>query len=716
MSKLAADIVVDTLRKKPNAVIGITAGQTPIGMYKELVERHKRGEVDFSEAIFVQPDSYILDPAHPQSFRSYLFSQFFSMVNAKEGNIHLLEPGREDNLEEYCRQYEKLLKDNPVDIMILGIGSGFYENGILKGGHIGFNEPGSQKFSRTRVVGLAHNTRKDAVKAFKSIDSVPEKAVTMGIETLLSSKNILLLANGIHKANVVRAMLEGEVTPNVPASFLQKHDSTLVILDKFAATELKKTPKTKPGKSPEDALKVITASTHLHGLLEKGFTLIDYFTGYDEVRAEFMFERLADNPESTARRDLEALVNQGILTVDKSAKSYKYKYILEGKNTRDALKVIMSSTFLEIRMKDPGGFTVGEYLWAYRVKRELQRYTELEPLGRYPRSKARRYLKKLVEKGILTVDKSNKAHKYTLIKIDAAQTRDHAKGQSEPDKDTSEKNQKTHRKTAPKPLMEKADQPGKTDTLDKINSYYGKFIESNVDLISTLLGESREKILLRVPIEIIETVGVENIKSFLSAFQKSRNGYVELYSSKNSSGEVSDVHDIIEKALPEYLTKKKNRSRTNTITVFPVSKDEEISQATIRTKVGLKSTDTILSPMGLQQDPAGLIRSTLLGLSMVYIARQKEGLEEIDEDFLKKTENFLRETAVQYEKLCISQGIEGFNLKTEDIIKAIIDIATGNNPRRVIGALKKLIDLLPITPIDVEELRKIHEHAARRFA
>ncbi|MFC1480307.1 6-phosphogluconolactonase [Candidatus Omnitrophota bacterium] len=182
----------------------------------------------------------------------------------------------------------------------------------------------------------------------------------------------------------------------------------------------KKEPVTAPGKSPEDALKVITSSTHLKGLLarpeESWFELDNYFDAYNEVRAEFMFEPLARHWESTARRDLKALVDHGILAVDKRDKPYKYKYILPGKNIKDALQVIVSSTFLAIRREDAGGFTVDEYLWAYKVKRELQRYSELEPLGENPESAATSHLEKLVEKRVLTVDKSGEEHKYELMK------------------------------------------------------------------------------------------------------------------------------------------------------------------------------------------------------------------------------------------------------------------------------------------------------------
>lgn len=229
------------------------------------------------------------------------------------------------------------------------------------------------------------------------------------------------------------------------------------------------------------------------------------------------------------------------------------------------------------------------------------------------------------------------------------------------------------------------------------------YVEENKDLITTLLADSSEDLLLRVPVEIIELIGIANTKDFLGSFQSSPNGYLELYY-MSGNDKVSDTvyqkYGLKREALPEGFKK----TRCNTITVFPALRGEEVSSMTILTRLGdmdIRPTDTILSPAGLQNDLAGLVRSTIFGLKIMHIARQQKELGEIDDDFLS-------ETVDCYKELCKTQNIKGFNLTKQDIIS----IASGS-ANQLITALNKIIKLLPIQPVDTEELRYIYEYAKK---
>jgi hypothetical protein len=228
------------------------------------------------------------------------------------------------------------------------------------------------------------------------------------------------------------------------------------------------------------------------------------------------------------------------------------------------------------------------------------------------------------------------------------------------------------------------------------------YIKQNETLFKDMLGENKLYVLLRVPIEAIRGVGKDNIRNFLTTFQEAHNGYLELYS-------ISGIGEIDEGVYREYGLQKKpmpkdfRRTRENTITLFPVVKGEEIDESTIVSKLGslnLTVKDTILSPIGREHDPAGLIRATILGLKIMDIARQiKEGRaidkDTVHIDILNKLRN-----------VCDMDDFKNFDLTPDDIIA----LASGNI-NSILIALKKLIKLLPITPINAEELRQIYEHA-----
>jgi len=245
MSRDAAEIIANQIINKPDSVIGLATGSTPIGMYDELIRMFKRGLINFSKVVTFNLDEYWPMPRNsPYSYHFYMKYYFFNHVNIKEENIHIPNGEVEiSKINEYCEWYEDEIKAHGgIDLQILGIGGGYYnEDGKYIGGHIGFNEPGSSFNSRTRLVKLSEQTRSDNSRFFMRIEEVPYYAITMGIATIMEAKKIILLASGEHKASSVKEALEGEITNLVPASILQKHPNTIFILDRGAASKLKRT-------------------------------------------------------------------------------------------------------------------------------------------------------------------------------------------------------------------------------------------------------------------------------------------------------------------------------------------------------------------------------------------------------------------------------------------------------------------------------------------
>lgn len=251
LSKEAAEIVKKAIQKKPNLVLGLAAGRTPVGMYQELIRAYQNGELDFSGVIAFNLDEYLgLSADHLQSYNYFIQKNFLNQININRQNCHMLDGMAKDGLtgsprdiEKYCQEYEQEIKKaGGIDLQILGIGSN---------GHIGFNEPPHQtKFrcggesgtffnSKTHLVELAKSTIKDNSRFFERKKDVPKFAITMGVQTIFEAKNILLLASGLNKACVVVKSVEGLVTPQIPASILQKHPNTILILDEDAASKLK---------------------------------------------------------------------------------------------------------------------------------------------------------------------------------------------------------------------------------------------------------------------------------------------------------------------------------------------------------------------------------------------------------------------------------------------------------------------------------------------
>jgi len=230
MSRAAAREVARTLNSKPNAVLGLATGSTPLGLYQELVRMHQEDGLDFSQVTTFNLDEYVgLRSNHPQSYHYFMHENLFRHINIPRQNIYI-PSGTTDNYEAFCQWYEQRIADcGGIDLQLLGIGSD---------GHIAFNEPTSSLGSRTRIKTLARQTIEDNARFFDNAEEVPVYAITMGVGTILEARQIVLVANGAKKAAAVAAAVEGPVTSMITASALQLHGDTLVFLDREAAAGL----------------------------------------------------------------------------------------------------------------------------------------------------------------------------------------------------------------------------------------------------------------------------------------------------------------------------------------------------------------------------------------------------------------------------------------------------------------------------------------------
>jgi len=236
LAVLLADRVVDVIARTTAAsgrcVLGLATGSTPLGIYRELIRRHQAGEVDFARVITFNLDEYYpMPPDSPHSYRRYMWENLFAHVNIRPEQVHIPDGSvPRERLAEYCSAFERAIAEaGGIDLQLLGIG---------KSGHIGFNEPGSSQDSRTGLATLDTVTRKDAAADFFGEDNVPREAITMGVATILGAREIALIATGEHKAEIVARAVEGEVSPDVAATFLQRHGNTTGYLDLAAAAGL----------------------------------------------------------------------------------------------------------------------------------------------------------------------------------------------------------------------------------------------------------------------------------------------------------------------------------------------------------------------------------------------------------------------------------------------------------------------------------------------
>lgn len=226
----AYEFVCRKLEACKKFVLGLAAGATPLGLYRKMVEGYIRGELDFSNVHTFNLDEYVgLEPNHAQSYFCFMRTNLFDLVNLKEENIHFLS-GVPETIEGHCDEYERQIrKAGGIELQILGIG---------RNGHIGFNEPTSSLGSRTRMATLTQDTISDNQRYFPTKEDVPRYALTMGVATILETKEILLLATGSGKAGALAAMIEGPVTSICPASALQMHPRVAVVCDEAAAQRL----------------------------------------------------------------------------------------------------------------------------------------------------------------------------------------------------------------------------------------------------------------------------------------------------------------------------------------------------------------------------------------------------------------------------------------------------------------------------------------------
>ena len=222
----AAGLYVDLLRRKPDAVLGLATGSTPLGLYARLATLYRAGELSFRRATSFNLDEYVGLPAtHDQSYRYFMEHNLFSHVDLPAERTHV--PSGLDVSDAALAGYDAAIEAaGGIDLQLLGLGGN---------GHIGFNEPGTPFGLGTHVVELTARTRQDNARFFASLDEVPTHAATMGVKTVMHARAILLLAFGSAKAEAVRAALTGPVTEEVPASVLQLHPDVTVICDEEAA-------------------------------------------------------------------------------------------------------------------------------------------------------------------------------------------------------------------------------------------------------------------------------------------------------------------------------------------------------------------------------------------------------------------------------------------------------------------------------------------------
>jgi glucosamine-6-phosphate deaminase len=222
LSEEAAAILTKSIKAKPTITLGLPTGSTPLGMYEELIRKHRSQGVDFSRVRTFNLDEYLSVSADdPRSFHAYMHRQLFDHVNIISEHTHIPDGSPLADPTVECERYENMMRQSGgIDLLILGIGAN---------GHIAFNEPGSPFDSRTRVVTLAPETIQNAGA------DIPHSAITMGIGSILDAGRILLLASGANKAEIVRRALRGPVSETVPASALQRHSDVIVIMDEAAA-------------------------------------------------------------------------------------------------------------------------------------------------------------------------------------------------------------------------------------------------------------------------------------------------------------------------------------------------------------------------------------------------------------------------------------------------------------------------------------------------
>lgn len=225
-SRVAANIISAQVIMKPDCVLGLATGSTPIGTYEQLIRWYEKGDLDFSQVHSINLDEYRgLSPENDQSYRYFMNTHLFDKINIDKKNTYVPD-GLEPDKEKACRDYEEIIHAHGgVDLQILGLGHN---------GHIGFNEPGSAFEKETHCVTLTENTRQANARFFASMDEVPTEAYTMGIKSIMQAKKIVVIVSGESKNEIVKKAFHGPITPEVPASVLQLHNDVILVGDEAA--------------------------------------------------------------------------------------------------------------------------------------------------------------------------------------------------------------------------------------------------------------------------------------------------------------------------------------------------------------------------------------------------------------------------------------------------------------------------------------------------
>lgn len=230
MSRKAANLIGAQVIMKPDCILGLATGSSPIGTYKELIKRCEEGDLDFSQVQSVNLDEYKgLSRDNDQSYYYFMNHNLFDHINIDKANTHVPN-GMELDAEKECANYEELIKSlGGIDLQLLGLGHN---------GHIGFNEPAEEFDKVTHCVDLQESTIEANKRFFASVDDVPRQAYTMGIGTIMSAKKIVVVVSGEDKADIVKRAFSGPITPSVPASILQMHPDVTVICDAAAYSKV----------------------------------------------------------------------------------------------------------------------------------------------------------------------------------------------------------------------------------------------------------------------------------------------------------------------------------------------------------------------------------------------------------------------------------------------------------------------------------------------
>lgn len=231
VNEVGAQIITSLVQSKPNAILGLATGSTPIGIYQQIIRTYERGLVSFKDVTTFNLDEYVGLPASdPQSYAYFMKEKLFDHIDISPERTHIPSGTAPDPVEE-CKRYDALLASTGrIDLQILGLGHN---------GHIGFNEPAPSLVRGTHVVELAEETRKANARFFGDINRVPKQAITMGVGSILQAKTIMLVVKGADKADIVHRALTGNITTEIPASLLQTHPNLIVLLDSEAGVKFK---------------------------------------------------------------------------------------------------------------------------------------------------------------------------------------------------------------------------------------------------------------------------------------------------------------------------------------------------------------------------------------------------------------------------------------------------------------------------------------------